>query len=218
MATGSCSTGRRSRPSGSGRPCARPAPATAPPRRRTSWSPAPGPAAATTRGAAPSPRACRSRSTSGPGTRRADAGPTRPAPSSSARSPPRSPAWPRSRARALEAARALARPGAAGRALYDAAAQVVEEAGFPTLRTRPPGASLTQGFYFSLGHGVGLEVHEAPLLGLASDHELVAGDVIAIEPGIEGLDGIGGVRYEDLLLVTDDGCETLTDFPYDLAP
>jgi Xaa-Pro aminopeptidase len=42
--------------------------------------------------------------------------------------------------------------------------------------------------------------------------------VIAAEPGIEGLPGIGGVRYEDLLLVTSDGCETLTDFPYDLTP
>jgi Xaa-Pro aminopeptidase len=44
----------------------------------------------------------------------------------------------------------------------------------------------------------------------------VAGDVIAIEPGVEGIDGIGGVRFEDLLLITDDGCETLTRYPYDL--
>jgi Xaa-Pro aminopeptidase len=119
---------------------------------------------------------------------------------------------------ALEAARDLARPGAAGRALYDAAAQVIEDAGYPTLRTEPPGEQLAHGFYFGLGHGVGLEVHEAPVLGLSSEHELVAGDVIAIEPGIEGLEGIGGVRFEDLLLVTDDGCETLTDYRYDLAP
>jgi Xaa-Pro aminopeptidase len=42
--------------------------------------------------------------------------------------------------------------------------------------------------------------------------------VIAIEPGVEGLPDIGGVRYEDLLLVTADGCETLTDYPYDLTP
>jgi Xaa-Pro aminopeptidase len=40
--------------------------------------------------------------------------------------------------------------------------------------------------------------------------------VIAIEPGIEGLDGIGGVRFEDLLLITETGCETLTEYPYDL--
>ena len=53
-------------------------------------------------------------------------------------------------------------------------------------------------------------------LGLAGHDELVAGDVIAIEPGIEGIEGIGGVRFEDLLLITEDGSETLTDYPYDL--
>ena len=41
----------------------------------------------------------------------------------------------------------------------------------------------------------------------------VAGDVIAIEPGVEGVDGIGGVGFEDLLLITEDGSETLTDYP-----
>jgi Xaa-Pro aminopeptidase len=46
----------------------------------------------------------------------------------------------------------------------------------------------------------------------------VPGDVIAVEPGIEGLPGLGGVRYEDLLLITDGGCETLTDYPYELEP
>jgi Xaa-Pro aminopeptidase len=117
---------------------------------------------------------------------------------------------------ALEAARAAARPGITGRALYDAAAEVVERAGYPTQRTRTPGETLTRGFYFSLGHGVGLEVHEPPRLGLGGEEALVAGDVIAIEPGVEGLDGIGGVRYEDLLLITEDGCETLTRYPYDL--
>ncbi len=117
---------------------------------------------------------------------------------------------------ALEAARGAARPGITGRALYDAAADVIEAAGHPTQRTRETGQTLTHGFYFSLGHGVGLQVHEAPLLGLSGTEPLVAGDVIAIEPGIEGVEGIGGVRYEDLLLITDDGCETLTQYPYDL--
>jgi len=117
---------------------------------------------------------------------------------------------------ALEAARSAARPGVAGRALYDLAAQVVEDAGYPTQRTRRPGQTLTHGFNFSLGHGVGLEVHEPPSLGLAGDETLVPGDVIAIEPGIEGLDGIGGVRFEDMLLITDGGCETLTRYSYDL--
>ena len=117
---------------------------------------------------------------------------------------------------ALEAARSAARPGITGGALYDTAAEVVERAGHPTQRTRTPGERLTRGFYFGLGHGVGLEVHESPGLGIGSQDTLVAGDVIAIEPGIEGVDGIGGVRFEDLLLITDDGCETLTSYPYEL--
>jgi Xaa-Pro aminopeptidase len=117
---------------------------------------------------------------------------------------------------ALEAARSAARPGITGRALYDVAADVVERAGHPTQRTRRPGETLTHGFYFGLGHGVGLEVHEPPRLGLGGTEPLVAGDVIAIEPGIEGIEGIGGVRFEDLLLITEDGSETLTDYPYDL--
>ena len=44
----------------------------------------------------------------------------------------------------------------------------------------------------------------------------MAGDVVAVEPGIEGLEGIGGVTFEDLLLITEDGSETFTDYPYDL--
>jgi len=116
----------------------------------------------------------------------------------------------------LEAARSAAGPGITGQALYELAAEVIERAGYPTQRTREPGQRLTHGFYFSLGHGVGLEVHEPPLLGLAGTDPLVAGDVIAIEPGVVGVDGIGGVRFEDLLLITDEGCETLTRYPYDL--
>jgi Xaa-Pro aminopeptidase len=119
---------------------------------------------------------------------------------------------------ALEAARALVRPGAVGADLYDAACDVIEAAGHPTLRTRKEGETLRHGFYFGLAHGVGLEVHEAPAIGPQSADVLVAGDVIAIEPGIENLPGIGGMRFEDLVLVTEDGYETLTDYPYELAP
>jgi Xaa-Pro aminopeptidase len=119
---------------------------------------------------------------------------------------------------ALDAARDAVRPGVTGRQLYDIAADRIEATGHPTQRTRRPGELLRQGFYFSLGHGVGLDVHEPPTLGLSGREALVAGDVLALEPGVEGLPGIGGVRYEDLVLVTDDGCETLTEFPYGLTP
>jgi Xaa-Pro aminopeptidase len=64
---------------------------------------------------------------------------------------------------------------------------------------------------------VGLEVHEYPSLGRSGADPLVPGDVIAVEPGTYR-HGYGGVRLEDLLLITADGCEVLADFPYDLAP
>ncbi|HSP71629.1 MAG TPA: M24 family metallopeptidase, partial [Gaiellaceae bacterium] len=67
-----------------------------------------------------------------------------------------------------------------------------------------------------LGHGVGLEVHESPWLGRAPG-EVVAGDVITVEPGLYR-HGYGGVRLEDLVLVTDSGGENLTEYPYDLTP
>ena len=118
---------------------------------------------------------------------------------------------------ALEAGRAAIRPGVTGRSVYDAACDVVEAAGIPTQRTRAPDTVLDHGFYFGLGHGIGLEVHEAPSLGLLGREELVAGDVVAIEPGVEGMP-YGGLRFEDLVLVTDTGGETLTAYPYDLQP
>lgn len=117
---------------------------------------------------------------------------------------------------ALEDARAAIRPGVTGRELYDAVCDRFEAAGHRTQRTGP-GEDPSEGFQFSLGHGVGLEVHEEPSLGLAGRQPLVAGDVLAVEPGLWDR-RIGGVRFEDLVLVTDDGGETLTDFPYELAP
>jgi len=116
---------------------------------------------------------------------------------------------------ALERSRAAVRPGITGEALYAIACDLFEEAGHRTLRTGP-GDDPEEGFQFSLGHGVGLSVHEAPSLGPTGRGELVAGDVVAIEPGLTVRD-IGEVRLEDLLLVTEDGSETLTRYPYDLT-
>ena len=117
---------------------------------------------------------------------------------------------------ALERSVAAVKPGVAGSELHRISCAVFEEAGYPTLLSKPPGEVLKDGFYHSLGHGVGLEVHEEPSLGRAPG-ELVAGDVIAVEPGLYR-HGYGGCRLEDLVLVTDDGAEVLTDYPYDLAP
>jgi Xaa-Pro aminopeptidase len=115
----------------------------------------------------------------------------------------------------LEESCASVRPGITGRELFDAACDAFESAGYPTQRTAQQDED--DGFQYSLGHGVGLEVHEAPPLGLAGHEPLVAGDVLAIEPGLWD-SRVGGVTFEDLVLVTEDGPELLTRFPYDLTP
>ena len=118
--------------------------------------------------------------------------------------------------RALADAYAAVRPGVTGRELHAHTCDLFEAAGYPTQRTRHADGS-DEGFQFSLGHGVGLQVHEAPALGRTGSEPLVAGDVLAIEPGL-WRDTVGSVRFEDLILVTDDGYELLTHFPYELSP
>jgi Xaa-Pro aminopeptidase len=117
---------------------------------------------------------------------------------------------------AIDAARDAARPGVTGRELHAITCDVFEREGYRTQRTGP-GDDPSEGFQFSLGHGVGLSVHEDPSLGQSGRDPLVVGDVLAIEPGLWKSD-VGGVRFEDLILITEDGAETLTDYPYQLAP
>jgi Xaa-Pro aminopeptidase len=118
---------------------------------------------------------------------------------------------------ALRRTTAATRAGVRGIDVYDIACEIYEAAGHPTQRTKKAGEVLRDGFFHGLGHGVGLEVHEAPGLGRSGAAPLVAGDVVTLEPGTYR-SGYGGVRLEDLVIVTDDGCEVLTDYPYDLAP
>jgi Xaa-Pro aminopeptidase len=125
--------------------------------------------------------------------------------------------WHRLVLEALERGVADSRAGASGRAVYDTTCDIFEAAGFPTQRTKEPGKPLEEGFFHGLGHGVGLEVHEAPSLGLHGADTLVPGDVVTVEPGLYR-PGFGGVRLEDLVLVKENGSENLTDFPYDLQP
>jgi Xaa-Pro aminopeptidase len=105
-------------------------------------------------------------------------------------------------------------PGVNGRTLFERSSEPYIEAGKPTQLTKQPGEVLEDGYFHGLGHGVGLEVHERPSLGRIGD-DLVPGDVITLEPGCYRR-GFGGCRLEDLVLITEDGYETLTDFPYDL--
>ena len=77
-------------------------------------------------------------------------------------------------------------------------------------------AGFGDNFGHGLGHGVGLEVHEAPRLSPESDDVLEPGHAVTIEPGIY-LEGLGGVRIEDLAIVREDGVELLTAFPKELS-
>jgi Xaa-Pro aminopeptidase len=117
---------------------------------------------------------------------------------------------------ALQKTFAACRPGVAGRDVYIVACEIFEAAGYRTGLNKKPGEVLTEGFFHGLGHGVGLEVHEQPWLSRYPG-ELVEGDVITLEPGLYR-SGYGGCRLEDLALVTADGAELLTEYPYDLTP
>jgi len=99
----------------------------------------------------------------------------------------------------LEAVRA----GATGVAVDGAARRLIDEAGFG------------EAFGHGLGHGVGLDVHEAPRLAKESGDTLAAANVVTVEPGIY-LEGLGGIRIEDLVIVGEDGPEITTGFTKDL--
>ncbi len=104
---------------------------------------------------------------------------------------------------AQERAIAAIRPGAKAHDVDAEARSVIEEAGFG-------------GFFdHGLGHGLGMEIHEAPRIRKGSQDVLEAGNVITVEPGIY-LPDWGGIRIEDDVLVTNDGCEVLSGIPKSL--
>ena len=105
--------------------------------------------------------------------------------------------------RAQQAALAAVRPGPTGREVDAVARDLIDEAGH------------ADHFGHGLGHGVGLEIHEAPRLSRQSEARLVAGNVVTVEPGVYVPDRCG-VRIEDLVVVTDDGHEVLSTLPKEL--
>jgi Xaa-Pro aminopeptidase len=110
-------------------------------------------------------------------------------------------------ARAKRAAFDALEPGVTGEAVHDAVCDVYEDAGLPTLRSDDRAET---GFIHSTGHGVGLDVHELPRLS-PSGGELEPGHVVTIEPGLYDPE-VGGIRIEDIAVVTEDGYENLTEY------
>jgi Xaa-Pro aminopeptidase len=99
--------------------------------------------------------------------------------------------------RAQRAGVAVVRPGPAGKDVDAVARELIADAGHG------------EEFGHGLGHGVGLEVHEAPTLSKKGEQHLAAGNVVTVEPGVY-LPGRFGVRIEDLLVVGEDGPEVLS--------
>jgi Xaa-Pro aminopeptidase len=101
--------------------------------------------------------------------------------------------------------KSLIRPGVAGKDVHQAVVDYFAELGY---------AAKNEGFIHSLGHGVGLEIHEQPSLS-PSGGELVAGHVVTVEPGLY-YPGTGGVRLEDMGAVTQQGFDCFTKYPQEL--
>lgn len=117
---------------------------------------------------------------------------------------------------ALDAATAMLRAGVNGRDVHHAACRVMVERGYGTYTRGFEGPDGVAKMSHSLGHGVGLDVHEPPNLR-DLDYPLEAGDVVTVEPGLY-LAGLGGVRVEDTGIVTRDGFTNFTSLPRSLDP
>jgi len=111
------------------------------------------------------------------------------------------------------------RPGITGREVHELVEDIIFAAGYDTLRAgqkHEPKDPVTRGFIHGTGHGVGLEIHEAPNVGRSGTSPLAVGDVVTVEPGVYDPD-IGGVRLEDMLVITADGSRNLTRAPRQLV-
>ncbi len=101
------------------------------------------------------------------------------------------------------------RPGALGRTLHQQVEATFDSLGYPTRRHR----GHMEGFFHGTGHGLGLEIHEAPSLGKTSTDRLERGHVVTVEPGLY-YPGVGGIRLEDVVVVEENGVKKLTRLPH----
>ena len=107
-------------------------------------------------------------------------------------------------AKAKDAAIAAIRPGALCKDVDQVARRIIDDAGFAGL------------FGHGLGHAIGLDVHESARFSPISEDVLAPGMVLTVEPGVYQ-PGLGGIRLEEDVLVTEDGCEVLSSLPSDRA-
>lgn len=105
----------------------------------------------------------------------------------------------------------MLKPGVNGQDVHQAILTSFEQQGFTTGEQ----GGRMEGFFHGTGHGVGLEIHEPPRVSGAPDL-LKAGMVVTVEPGLYYL-GHGGIRLEDMVVITDTGCRNLTTFPKSLV-
>ena len=121
--------------------------------------------------------------------------------------------------RAQDAGIKALRPGVTGREVHELVEDIIWEAGYDTLRPgqqRSANGGAPRGFIHGTGHGVGLEIHEMPTVGRSGTKPLAPGDVVTVEPGIY-LPELGGVRLEDMLVITESGARNLTRAPRQLV-
>jgi len=121
--------------------------------------------------------------------------------------------------RAQDAGIKALRAGVTGREVHELVEDIIWQAGYDTMRPgqkKNPADPTPRGFIHSTGHGVGLELHEAPAISRSGTTPLLAGDVVTIEPGVYD-PAIGGVRLEDMLVITETGARNLTQAPRELV-
>ncbi len=111
--------------------------------------------------------------------------------------------------RAHQLAIDMIKPGVTGGKVHDAVQAFFDKEGYETVRDSKD----TKGFFHALGHGVGLEIHEAPIMRSKSPWKFRKGMVVTVEPGLY-YNGLGGCRIEDMVHVVPGGCELISRAPY----